>query len=230
VNRYLEAWARRRRQPGPTSRERAARSELNELLQGDADKRRGAAERRAEEAQERPGALERHLICRGERSVRVPPRMMGESRRSERVSGTSDPIDATAVARAALRHPELPQATLAGPDKEIGLLVARIRCSRPCVAGSADLEPDERDWSSKSGSRQSMPTGSPRAMSVGLPDSSGGGCSGSLLEPLGPPVGHLYPARLRASSMATWTSASAERTEARRSGNLLALLATGPAG
>ncbi len=70
------------------------------------------------------GHLERHLIARGERSVRVPPRMMGESRRSDRISGKSDPVDATAVARAALRHPELPEATLAGIEREIGLLVA----------------------------------------------------------------------------------------------------------
>lgn len=70
------------------------------------------------------GHLERHLIARGERSVRVPPRMMGESRRSDRISGKSDPVDATAVARAALRHPDLPVATLAGAEREIGLLVA----------------------------------------------------------------------------------------------------------
>lgn len=70
------------------------------------------------------GQLERHLIGRGERSVRVPPRMMGESRRSDRVWGKSDPVDATAVARAALRHPDLPEATLAGPERQIGLLVA----------------------------------------------------------------------------------------------------------
>jgi transposase len=70
------------------------------------------------------GHLERHLIARGERSVRVPSRMMGEARRSDRVSGKSDPVDATAVARAALRHPELPEATLAGVERDIGLLVA----------------------------------------------------------------------------------------------------------
>ena len=70
------------------------------------------------------GHLERHLIPRGEKSVRVPPRLMGESRRADRVRGKSDPIDATAVARAALAHPDLPRATLAGPEREIGLLVA----------------------------------------------------------------------------------------------------------
>jgi len=72
------------------------------------------------------GHLERHLIARGERSVRVPPRMMGESRRTDRVWGKSDPVDATAVARAALRHPDLPDATLAGVEREIGLLVAHL--------------------------------------------------------------------------------------------------------
>ena len=70
------------------------------------------------------GALERHLIARGERSVRVAPRMMGQARRADRVRGKSDPIDATAVARAALAHPDLPEATLAGPEREIGLLAA----------------------------------------------------------------------------------------------------------
>lgn len=70
------------------------------------------------------GHLERHLIGRGERSVRVSPRMMGEARRTDRASGKSDPVDATAVARAALRHPDLPEATLAGIEREIGLLVA----------------------------------------------------------------------------------------------------------
>jgi transposase len=70
------------------------------------------------------GRLERHLLARGERSVRVPPRMMGQSRRADRVRGKSDPVDAEAVARAALAHPELPVATLAGIERDIGLLVA----------------------------------------------------------------------------------------------------------
>lgn len=70
------------------------------------------------------GHLERHLIARGEGSVRVPPRMMGEARRADRVRGKSDPIDAEAVARVALAHPELPVATLAGIERDLGLLVA----------------------------------------------------------------------------------------------------------
>lgn len=70
------------------------------------------------------GALERYLIGRGETSVRVPPRMMGVARRADRVRGKSDPIDAEAVARVALAHPELPVATLAGIERDLGLLVA----------------------------------------------------------------------------------------------------------
>jgi transposase len=70
------------------------------------------------------GALERLLIDRGEQGVRVPPRLMGESRRADRIRGKSDPIDAEAVARAALARPDLPRMTLAGPDRDIGLLVA----------------------------------------------------------------------------------------------------------
>jgi transposase len=60
------------------------------------------------------GALERFLISSGERVVRVPPKLMGESRRGERSSGKPDPIDALAIARAALREgPEtLPAAHL----------------------------------------------------------------------------------------------------------------------
>jgi transposase len=50
------------------------------------------------------GGLERFLVERGERVVRVPPRLMAGARRSARERGKSDPIDAAAVARAALRE------------------------------------------------------------------------------------------------------------------------------
>lgn len=69
------------------------------------------------------GALERFLIGRGERVVRVPPKLMGEARRGARSFGKSDAIDALAVARAALREPDLPAAHLDGPAREIALLV-----------------------------------------------------------------------------------------------------------
>jgi transposase len=48
------------------------------------------------------GALERFLIGRGERVVRVSTRLMAGTRRSSRDRGKSDQIDAMSVARAAL--------------------------------------------------------------------------------------------------------------------------------
>ena len=69
------------------------------------------------------GRLERHLLPRGERVVRVPPKMMAGARHSARSYGKSDPIDAACVARAALREPGLPEACLAGPEQDVRLLV-----------------------------------------------------------------------------------------------------------
>jgi len=51
--------------------------------------------------------LERTLLADGERLVRVPPKLMAPQRRAGRERGKSDPIDALAVARAALREPRL---------------------------------------------------------------------------------------------------------------------------
>jgi transposase len=71
------------------------------------------------------GSLERFLIACGERVVRVPPKLMGESRRGERSAGKSDPIDALAIARAALREgPEsLPAAHLDQEALRVKLLL-----------------------------------------------------------------------------------------------------------
>lgn len=69
------------------------------------------------------GRLERHLLPRGETVVRVPPKMMAGARASARTYGKSDPIDAASVARAALREPSLPHATLTGPEHDVRLLV-----------------------------------------------------------------------------------------------------------
>jgi transposase len=71
------------------------------------------------------GALERFLIARGERVVRVAPKLMAGARRSARERGKSDLIDAVQVARAALREglDELPVAQLAGPELDVRLLV-----------------------------------------------------------------------------------------------------------
>ncbi len=68
------------------------------------------------------GRLERHLLPRGERVVRVPPKMMAGARHSARCYGKSDPIDAACVARAALREPGLPAASLSGPEHDVRLL------------------------------------------------------------------------------------------------------------
>jgi transposase len=70
------------------------------------------------------GRLERCLIGQGERVVRVPPKLMGQSRRGERRPGKSDLIDAVAVARAALREgiESLPSAFLDEQAMEIRLL------------------------------------------------------------------------------------------------------------
>jgi transposase len=67
--------------------------------------------------------LESDLLGAGERIVRVPPKLMAHARDSARTYGKSDPIDALAVARAALRHPDLPAAQLDGPARELRLLV-----------------------------------------------------------------------------------------------------------
>lgn len=67
--------------------------------------------------------LSSDLVRAGERVLPVPTRLMAAARRSSREPGKSDPIDALAVARAALREPGLPVATLDGPERELRLLV-----------------------------------------------------------------------------------------------------------
>jgi transposase len=67
--------------------------------------------------------LEGDLLAGGEQIVRVPPKLMAHARDAARTYGKSDPIDALAVARAALREPGLPVARLDGPSRELRLLV-----------------------------------------------------------------------------------------------------------
>jgi transposase len=71
------------------------------------------------------GTLERFLLARGERVVRVAPKLMAGARKSAREPGKSDVIDAVAIARAALREglDTLPIAQLAGPELDVRLLV-----------------------------------------------------------------------------------------------------------
>src|SRR5215218_2119609 len=70
------------------------------------------------------GKLERALIAAGERVIRVPPRLMGQSRRGEREIGKSDRIDARAIARAVLKEgvEHFPAAFLDEEALEIRLL------------------------------------------------------------------------------------------------------------
>jgi transposase len=69
------------------------------------------------------GALERFLVRSGEKVVRVSPKLMGQSRRAGRSAGKSDPIDALAVARAALREgPE----TLPAAHLDVGALQIKL--------------------------------------------------------------------------------------------------------
>ena len=71
------------------------------------------------------GGLERFLVARGERVLRVAPKLMGASRRSVRDAGKSDAIDALAIARAVLAEgaDRLPAATVDEQAHEIKLLL-----------------------------------------------------------------------------------------------------------
>src|SRR5215216_4570210 len=71
------------------------------------------------------GSLERFLIERGERVLRIPTHLSAGARRSARQRGKSDPIDALNVARAALQEgvETFPAAHLDGPELDLRLLV-----------------------------------------------------------------------------------------------------------
>src|SRR5918995_550709 len=71
------------------------------------------------------GSLERFLIERGERVLRIPTHLTAKARRRARQRGKSDPIDALNVARAALQDglESFPAAQLDGPELDLRLLV-----------------------------------------------------------------------------------------------------------
>jgi transposase len=77
-----------------------------------------------EDCRQLTGWLERQLLSAGEELVRVPPKLTVPERRAGRTRGKSDPIDALAIARAAIREPGLSRPR---PDervyREIKLLV-----------------------------------------------------------------------------------------------------------
>src|SRR5512133_1532193 len=71
------------------------------------------------------GSLERFLIERGERVLRIPTHLSAGARKRARQRGKSDPIDALNVARAALQEglETFPAAHLDGPELDLRLLV-----------------------------------------------------------------------------------------------------------
>ena len=67
--------------------------------------------------------LERFLLSCGEHVVRVPPKLMAGARKSSRAFGKSYAIDALAIARAALAHPDLPVAVPDEAARDLRLLI-----------------------------------------------------------------------------------------------------------
>lgn len=74
-----------------------------------------------EDCRQVSGSFERFLLDHGETVLRLAPRLMAGARKGGRQRGKSDPIDALAIARAALREGlhTLPAARLAGVELEI---------------------------------------------------------------------------------------------------------------
>jgi transposase len=71
------------------------------------------------------GSLERFLIERGERVLRIPTHLTANARKRARRRGKFDPIDALNVARVALQEglQSFPEAHLDGPELDLRLLV-----------------------------------------------------------------------------------------------------------
>jgi len=89
------------------------------------------------------GSLERFLIARGERVLRIPTHLSASARKSARQRGKSDPIDAVGVARVVLQEglESLPTAHLDGPELDLRLLVDhRERLVRQRVALNSTLQ------------------------------------------------------------------------------------------
>jgi transposase len=89
------------------------------------------------------GGLERFLIGRGERVLRIPTHLSAGARKSARQRGKSDPIDAIGVARVALQEglASFPVAHLDGPELDLRLLVDhRERLVRQRVGLNSTLQ------------------------------------------------------------------------------------------
>jgi transposase len=84
---------------------------------------RGGRRWAVEDGRHVAGRLVDHLLGAGEAVVWVPPKLMARTRASARTRGKSDPIDALAVARAAVQEPDLQAAQLPGAALAVRLLV-----------------------------------------------------------------------------------------------------------
>src|SRR5438270_204639 len=117
---------------------RAKRRSFDDLLRWG---RRLDAERvwAIEDCRHVSGALERFLLARGERVVRVAPKLTAGARTAARERGKSDAIDAVAIARAAIRegvHPP-PVAKLVGEIAGVQRFDSDAKLAR--IAGSAPV-------------------------------------------------------------------------------------------
>jgi transposase len=100
--------------------------------------------------------LERDLLSGGQRITRVPPKLMAGARRSVRTPGKSDPIDALAVARVALREPDLPVVSHDEVSREFKLLVDRresLVAQRTCAINQLRWHLHELDPAAEPGPR-----------------------------------------------------------------------------
>jgi hypothetical protein len=95
----------------------------------------------------------RELVRAGESVVRVSPKFMAGPGAPAASPGKSDPIDALAVARAVLREPDLPVATLDGP-------IASSACSSTIARTSSANGPATS--SACAGSSSNWPSPNPR--------------------------------------------------------------------
>jgi transposase len=90
------------------------------------------------------GRFERFLVAAGERVVRVPPKLMGVSRKGQRTRGKSDSIDAVAIARAALR--EGPEKMPAAHLDEAALDLKLLLDHREDIVGSRSEDQQRLRW------------------------------------------------------------------------------------
>jgi transposase len=118
------------------------------------------------------GSLERFLIERGERVLRIPTHLAAGARKAARTRGKSDSIDAINVARVALQEglDSFPAAQLAGPELDLRLLVDyrdrlvghRVELNNTLIWSLHDLWPElqlpgsalfSKKWSTRIGRR-----------------------------------------------------------------------------